>query len=85
MLTELLQEIAKPKKQSRAAIAKALGLSETQMAEGLRQLVRAGYLTEDTPAGCESGCGGCMRRCDARMPVFLTLTSKGKKAVSGAL
>lgn len=83
MLTELLREIAGPVAKPRSALAQTLGLTENQVAEGIRQLVRAGYLTEDTPVGCESGCGGCMRHCEARMPVFLTLTPKGSAFLAG--
>ncbi len=82
MLTELLQEIARGRQKNKTGIARALGLSEARVDEGIRQLVRAGYLKEEIPAGCETGCSGCLRHCADRMPVFLTLTPKGKDFIS---
>lgn len=78
MIAQLLHQIAQQHTKSGRDLARTTGLTEAQVEEGVRQLLRAGYLREEIPAGCESGCSGCMRHCAGRMPVFWSLTEKGR-------
>ncbi|MDI9503001.1 MAG: hypothetical protein GX291_01610 [Tissierellia bacterium] len=85
MLQTILQEIAKGGHGSKAALSRHLQLSENRLDGYVQNLIRAGYLKEEIPAGCEGGCSGCMRHCTDRMPVFYTLTDKGRAHLGQSL
>lgn len=60
MLKELLNIIQRDGLISRSRLALELGITEEVVADGIDQLVRMGYLTEEeTGQGCATTCKSC--------------------------
>lgn len=81
MLEIILQAISDHKTQDLAMLSQKTGLSVSVLAEGMRQLMRLGYLKEELPASCSAGCAGCVKSCGTRMPKMIALTEKGRQKI----
>ena len=81
MLKDILREINIARVFSISAIAKSLNTSESLVDEGVSQLNRMGYITEDMGSPtCETKCSGCsISNCTTIPLKTLSITEKGKK------
>ena len=84
MLKELLMEISGADYVSKAAMAGKLGQPVSLIEDGLIQLVRMGYLSEDQGLqSCDLPCGRCpyASMCNKVPLKTLAITEKGQKVL----
>ena len=85
MLKELLTAIKESDYISKSNISKRLKISEELVEEGFEQLIRMGYIEEDTRGiKCDIGCGSCpyAEACD-KMPIkTIMITEKGERLLA---
>ena len=82
MLEAILNIIKRDGYISRSKIAEELGIDEDIISDGIDQLIRMGYLTEDTTGeDCQSFCTNCpfAKNCSKEIVKTFKLTQKGKK------
>ncbi len=80
MLKELLAHINGDGYFSKPLLARTLNISEAMVDEGLSQLLRMGYMEEETPVSCTDGCSGCAFAafCHKELVKMYQLTDRGR-------
>lgn len=85
MLKELLISINKSGFLSTKVLADELKISEPMVEEGVKQLLRLGYiLKEETGDSCSTACGGCpfAKSCSKDIVTMYRITDKGNSIIS---
>jgi len=80
MLKELLAHINGDGYFSKPLLARTLNISEAMIDEALSQLLRMGYMKEETPVSCTDGCSGCAFAafCHKELVKMYQLTDRGR-------
>lgn len=81
MLKNVLKEIKNEKYISKANIAKKLNTTESVIEQAFSELIRMGYIKEDSSKSCNSKCNGCSfaSLCN-RVPInTIIITEKGER------
>lgn len=82
MLKSILKEVSNTRMFSKSLIANNLNISETMVEDMVNQLVRMGYLKEDSGSPtCDTPCSRCPYSsvCNTTPIKTLYITTKGKK------
>ena len=84
MLKELLTAIKESDYISKSNISKRLKISEELVEEGFEQLIRMGYIEEDTRGiKCDIGCGVAYAEACDKMPIkSIMITEKGERLLA---
>ena len=81
MLKDVLKEINESKVFSKTLISKNLNINEALVEDAINQLIRMGYIVEDTGLPtCQHKCSGCSTSsCSTTSLKTVNITDKGKK------